>query len=107
METKSNKEDIFLAGVKMDEEVPLLEVHGRSPRRNVMYDLVRGCAAEFAATMVFVFAGTMAVVQGNVIGVALTHGLTIALLVVAFGSIRWAINGILFGIIPIFRTLFG
>nr|BDI24355.1 aquaporin-3 [Peronia verruculata] len=50
---------------------------------------IRPCIAEFIGVMLFVFIGTSAaVVNGtNIVAIALAHGLTIALLVIATGAI--------------------
>lgn len=57
--------------------------------RYVQYDAVRRGAAEFvgAFTLVFAGVGSIAVVQGGLVGVALAHGLAIAIMASAVGHI--------------------
>lgn len=48
----------------------------------------RPFCAELVATSLFVFVGTMAVQTRDFLLIALAHGLTVALLVVAFNDVR-------------------
>lgn len=48
--------------------------------------------------MIFVFIGTMSVknTDGNIVGIAIAHGLTIALLIAGFGGIRFVLVFLVF-----------
>ena len=47
------------------------------------------CIAEMLQLVIFVFIGTLSVANGGgIVGIAIAHGLTIALLVAGFGGIR-------------------
>lgn len=109
-----NSEDVQMLpqGQKMSELDPLINTHSGTISHNqasavnrnlsessfqpspwsieyVLESLVRPCAAEFIAVAMFVFIGTTAACSGaSIEGVAFAHGLTIALLVIATGSIR-------------------
>jgi aquaporin TIP len=60
--------------------------------RRVEYDAVRRAAAEFVGTFTLVFAGvgSIAVLQGGLVGVALAHGLAIGVMASAVGHISGA-----------------
>ena len=50
---------------------------------------IRPCLGEFIGVALFVFVGTMSVSgAGGILGVAVAHGLMIALLVAALGNVR-------------------
>lgn len=49
---------------------------------------IRPVLAEFVGTTLFVFIGCCSLVSGNIVGAALGHGLTIALLVMGLGTVR-------------------
>ena len=52
-------------------------------------EYIRPCFAEFCGTTIFVFVGTMSSQSGNVLPIALAHGLAIFLLVTVYGHIRY------------------
>jgi hypothetical protein len=61
--------------------------------RRIGYQLmeeIRPCLAEFLGVTLFVFLGTTSALSGNVVSSAMAHGLTIMLLIIAFGDIRYA-----------------
>lgn len=49
---------------------------------------VRPVLAEFVGTLLFVFVGCCSLVSGDIVGAALGHGLTIALLIMGLGAVR-------------------
>ena len=51
--------------------------------------VVRPVVAEFVGTTLFVFVGCCALVSGDIVAAAVGHGLTIALLIMGLGEIRW------------------
>ena len=54
-----------------------------------IFQYVRPCIAEMLQLVIFVFIGTLSVAnRGGIVGIAIAHGLTIALLVAGFGGIR-------------------
>ena len=50
---------------------------------------VRPCLAELFGVTMFVFLGTTSATSDNVVSVAMAHGLTIMLLIIAFGDLRY------------------
>lgn len=58
--------------------------------RNVYTDYIRPVIAEFVGVCLFVFVGVLSAngADGNIVAVALAHGLTIALLIMGLGAIR-------------------
>ena len=66
---------------------------GSSRHRQVVLKYIRPCLAEFVATALFVFLGSLSLSPSatgtpETISVGAVHGLTIALLVAGFGGIR-------------------
>ncbi|XP_052785985.1 aquaporin-8-like [Mya arenaria] len=60
----------------------------RTPEEPSLYDrAIRPALAEFVGVTLFVFVGCCALVSGDIVGAALGHGLTIALLIMGLGDI--------------------
>ena len=76
-----------------DEETrPLLAEKGGRPAEKGFFErFVQPCAAELFGTAVFVFVGTMAACMqpADLLAVAFTHGLAIAVLITGLGHIRY------------------
>jgi len=69
------------------ETTPLLENDAQDAGPAGPIGLFRKCASELLATALFVFIGTVSVATGNNLLIAIAHGLTITLLITAFGDI--------------------
>ena len=85
---------------KMSEHEPLLNSRGhggyedksemRMETGGFFEQTIRPCLGEFFGVTLFVFVGTMSVSgAGGILGIAIAHGLMIALLVAALGNVRW------------------
>ncbi|KAH9519952.1 Aquaporin-8 [Bulinus truncatus] len=78
---------------KMSEKDQLLPVNRSesitSSFSDIFEEYIRPCFAEFLGLTLFVFIGCTSIynTNGNIVGIALAHGLSIALLVIATGSI--------------------
>lgn len=60
-----------------------------APQSYGFYDnVLRPVLAEFLGMTLFVFVGCCSATSGDIVGVAMGHGLTIALLVMGLGSVR-------------------
>ena len=71
----------------MDDHERLIEKMEERPQ-GPFDSVFRPIMAEFVGVCLFVFVGCMALHSGNVVGAALGHGLTIALLIIGLGEIR-------------------
>jgi MIP family channel proteins len=69
------------------ESTPLLDHEAQDSGPSGAIGLLRKCASELVATALFVFIGTVSVATGNSLLIAIAHGLTITLLITAFGDI--------------------
>lgn len=65
--------------------------HGGNHAEGNFDRIWRPILAEMVGVTLFVFVGCCSTVSGNITGVALGHGFTIALLIMGFGEIRLAI----------------
>lgn len=70
----------------MTELDPLIN-HGGAD--SIYERIIRPSLAEFFGTILFVFIGCMSVQTGDVGSIALSHGLTITLLVIGLGKVRF------------------
>lgn len=77
-----------------DDQRPLIEGGSNSnrliDRHQEVRRIIKSCASEFLATAIFVLFGTTSVHTGDVLLVALVHGMTIAVLVHCFADISGA-----------------
>lgn len=76
--------------MESNEQSPLINtVKDKKVERSSFYETyMQPCIAEFLGTTFFVFIGTMSQQNELLLGIAIAHGLSIALLIYSFGKIR-------------------
>jgi hypothetical protein len=81
------------------------DVHrpGSHPNNPIRF-YVQPCVAEFFATFMFVFVGTVSCESGDSLQIAVTHGLGIAVLVEAFSELRSVPPPALGGPRPVYKA---
>ncbi|XP_012935620.1 aquaporin-8 isoform X1 [Aplysia californica] len=82
-----NTSSLSIEGKKMTDRDPLINRTNPVSEGGFFDGLLRPCLAELVGVTLFVFIGTMSVNGNDTLGIALAHGLAIALLVMSTASI--------------------
>ena len=86
-----------------NDETPLIgnenkrdTIRNRPSARMYFVHALRSCLAEALGVCIFVFIGTISASNGDTVSVAMAHGLTIMILIIAFGDLRYVVKLLVF-----------